>query len=153
MEPITIMVSALAAGAMAALKLTAEQAVKDAYAAVKRFIQDKYTSVALDTLEKKPESEAKRASVAEDLTDAGAAQDRELATLVQSLAQVLEQHDPGAAAAIGVDLERVKAAALRIKEVAASGTGIRVRESEFTGDIDIGTVRAGSSGGTPDPKV
>ncbi len=143
MDPIGIIVAALAAGAVAGPKPTAEQAVKDAYAGIKALIQRKYGSVDLSAIEKKPESETKRASVAEDLTDAGAAQDADLLEQAKALLHAVEQYDRGAAAAVGVDLEQVKAAALKIQKVAAAGTGVRVRKGEFTGDIDIGEVQAG----------
>src|SRR5215210_7285808 len=122
MDPISIIVAALAAGAVAGLKPTAEQAVKDTYAGIKALIQRKYRSVDLSSLEKKPESETKRASVAEDLTDAGAAQDVELLERAKALLDAVAHHDQAAARAIGVDLEDVRAAALRIQEVTAEGT-------------------------------
>jgi hypothetical protein len=144
MDPISIIVAALAAGAAAGLKPAAEQAVKDAYAGIKALIQRKYGGVDLSSLEKKPESETKRASVAEDLIDAGAAQDAELLERAKALLDAVAQHDLSVARAIGVDLEKVRAAALKIQEVTSEGTGVRVREGEFTGDIDIGTVQAGN---------
>jgi hypothetical protein len=54
MDPVTLIVAALAAGAAAGLKPTAEQAVKDAYAGVKAFILNKYPSLSLEPLEQKP---------------------------------------------------------------------------------------------------
>ena len=69
MDPITIIVSALAAGAAAGLKPKAEQAVKDAYNGLKALILHKYGKLSVDALEQKPESKAKRSSVAEDLSD------------------------------------------------------------------------------------
>jgi hypothetical protein len=47
---------------------------------------------------------------------------------------------------VGVDLEKVKAAFLRAGSVDAEGTGVKVREAEFTGGIDIGSVDAGRQG-------
>ena len=44
MDPLTSLVTALAAGAAAALQSTVEQGVKDGYAALKGLIQRKYTS-------------------------------------------------------------------------------------------------------------
>lgn len=67
MDPITMIVSAIALGAAAGLKPTAEQAVKDAYAGLKALIQLKYANVSLAPLEEAPESEARRAVVEEDL--------------------------------------------------------------------------------------
>jgi hypothetical protein len=72
MDPISLVVSTLAAGALAALKPTAEQAVKDAYGGLKSLIQRRYGSVDLSQIEKKPKSSSKQESVAEDLREAGA---------------------------------------------------------------------------------
>ena len=48
MDPtITIIVTALVAGAAAGLKPTAEKAIKDAYAGIKALIQRKYGDVGL----------------------------------------------------------------------------------------------------------
>jgi hypothetical protein len=45
MDPLTSLVTALAAGAAAALQSTVEQGVKDGYAALKALIQRKYAQV------------------------------------------------------------------------------------------------------------
>jgi hypothetical protein len=143
MEPVTIIVSALAAGALAGLKPTAEAAVKDAYAAFKALVRRKYGSVDVIPVEKKPDSEPKRESVAEDLRDAGAGSDVELLEAARTLLELIRSRAPETGPAIGVDLEEVTAAALRIHGVDAEGTGVRVRKGEFSGDIDISNVNAG----------
>jgi hypothetical protein len=143
MDPVSIVVTSLAAGALAGLKPTAEAAVKDAYQGIKALIRRKYGSVDVTPIENKPDSQAKRASVAEDLKEAGADNDTELLEAARALLELIRKSAPETGPAIGVDLEKVSAAALRIREVDAEGTGIRVRESTFTGDIDIGSVRAG----------
>ena len=78
MDPITIIVTALAAGAAEGLKPTAEQVIKDAYACVKALIQGKYAISSMESLEQKPDSEFKQKSVAEDLAGVGADKDKEL---------------------------------------------------------------------------
>jgi hypothetical protein len=143
MDPVTLIVAALAAGAAAGLKPTAEQAVMDAYAGVKAFIQSKYPSLNLEPLEQKPESEAKQASTAEDLADAGAGDDNELLERAKALIDTLKQHDRQAAKAIGVDLEEIEAEFLKIQKVRAIGTAVKVHKGKFTGGIDIGEVEAG----------
>jgi hypothetical protein len=70
-------------------------------------------------------------------------QDTELAAAARKLIALIEQHAPGAAAAIGVDLKDVSAANLRLADIAAAGTGVKVERGTFTGDIDIRGVRAG----------
>jgi hypothetical protein len=143
MDPVTLIVAALAAGAAAGLKPTAEQAVKDAYTGVKAFILNKYPTLSLESLEQKPESEAKQASTVEDLAEAGAGNDDELLERVKALLDTLKQHDRQAAQSIGVDLEEIEAEFLKIQKVRASGTGVKVRKGKFTGGIDIGEVEAG----------
>jgi hypothetical protein len=143
MDPVTLIVLALAAGAAAGLKSVAEQAVKDAYAGLKAFIKSKYPSISLEPLEKKPESEAKRASTEEDLTEAGAGDDDELLLQAKTLLDTVKQHDHQAAEAIGVDLEEVEAEYLKIQKVRASGTGVKVRKAKFSGGIDLGEIDAG----------
>ena len=143
MDPISIIVSALASGAAAGLKPTAEKIIKDAYAGLKGMIERKYTNVDLSPVENKPESESKRESVAEDLADGGAAGDQELLDLAKVLIDAVAKHDKPTAAAVGVDLEEVKAAYLNIKKVTTTGAGVKVKKGEFEGGIDIGEVKAG----------
>ena len=149
MDPITLVVTAIAAGASAALKSTAESAVKDAYQGLKRLISRRYEDVDVDPVERRPGSEAKRQSLAEDLDAAGAARDRELLEAAQRLVEAVRTHDAAAGPAIGVDLEQVQAEFLRVSDVSASGTGVRVRHGTFSRGIDISGVDAGG-GAAPD---
>jgi hypothetical protein len=144
MEPISDIAMSLALGAGA----TAGQAVvsalvKDLYAALKGLVKSRYPNVSVDHLEQAPESKARRAGVEEDLTAANAGQDVEVVAAAQKLIAVVQQHAPGAAAAIGVDLKDVSAANLRLSNIAAAGTGVQVHRGTFTGDIDIRNVLAG----------
>ncbi len=149
MEPITIIVTALVVGAAAGLKSTAEKAIKDAYDGIKALIKRKYGDVGLVELEKEPESEARRVSVAEDLTDAGAGEDAELLEQAKALLDTIRQYQWQGAEAIGVDFEEIEAAYLKIKQVRATGTGVRVRKGKFIEGIEIGEVEAGVGGKSP----
>ncbi|MFD3510076.1 hypothetical protein [Nocardia sp. NPDC058666] len=72
MDPVTaLVVSAIAAGSVEGVSDTAGQAVKDAYAWLKNVISRKYTNVDVSALERRPESESKQTSLAEDLEVAG----------------------------------------------------------------------------------
>jgi hypothetical protein len=154
MEPISAIVTALALGAAAALKEVSAQGVKDAYAGLKALIQRKYAQIPLAQLEAKPDSKARRDVVEEELTAAGAVHDEELLQQVKAMLDAVQQQASEARVAIGVDLEEVKVAALRIADVIASGTGVRVSKGEFSGDIDIKGVRAGQQqGADPEKKV
>jgi hypothetical protein len=144
MEPISAIAMSLALGAGAiAGKEVVSALVKDAYAALKGLVQSRYPKVSVDHLEQAPESKARRAGVEEDLAAANAGQDTEVVAAALKLIELIQQHAPGAAAAIGVDLKDVAAANLRLADIVASGTGVKVERGTFTGDIDIRGVRAG----------
>jgi len=155
MELISAVVAALALGAAAALREISAEAVKDAYAGLKALIQSRYTRISLAQLEEKPESTNRRGVVEEELAAAGAEHDEELLRQAKAVMDAVQRHAPQTAAAIGIDLEEVKGAALRIADVIASrgGAGVRIRKGEFSGDVDISGVRAGQHGGEPAKKA
>src|SRR3954447_13553189 len=144
MEPISAIAISLALGAGAtAGKEVVSVLVKDAYGKLRELVRSRYPKVSVDHLEQAPESKARREGVEEDLTAANAGQDTEVVAAARKLMELIQQHAPGAAAAIGVDLKDVAAANLRLADIAASGTGVKVERGTFTGDIDIRGVRAG----------
>lgn len=147
MEPVSIIVAALVAGAAAAFKDTAAQAIKDAYAGFKTLIQRKYGHVSVDALERKPDSEAKQLSVREDLTDAGAGADQELLDRAKALLDAVKTHDRTAAAQLNINLDEVEAAYFKLKDAAATGdVNVGVEKSTFSGGIDIEGLTAGTLG-------
>ena len=147
MEPVSIIVVALVAGAAAAFKDTAAQAIKDAYAGFKALVQRKYGGVSVDALERKPDSEAKQLSVREDLTDAGAGDDMELLDRAKALLDAVKTHDRAAAAQLNIDLDEVEAAYFKLKDAAASGdVNVGVKKSTFSGGIDLEGLTAGTPG-------
>jgi hypothetical protein len=148
MDPVSAIVTALALGATAALNATVGQVVKDAYDSLKDRIRSRYAKVIpdLDQLEQTPDSETRRAVIEEGLVRDGAQQDPELPQLAaqaQALVELIQSRAPEVAAAIGVNLEDVKAVNLRLAEIAATGTGVQVKKGKFSGDIDMKGVRAG----------
>lgn len=152
MDPITtFIVSSLAAGAAAALEPTATQAVKDAYAGVKRIIQDKYQDIRLAGLEKRPDSSSQQEALAENLEDVQAGADEELLTQVQTLVEALQQGDAATAAEqIGVDVKGLKAQSARIARIRAGDVGVRLEDVELQGDLDISDVTVGAEGAEDD---
>jgi hypothetical protein len=148
MDSVSAVVATLAAGAVAALKDTAQQAIKDAYAALKGALARKYPAASVDQVEKRPDSTAKRASLEEDLRDAGATSDQELLALAKALAMAVEQHDSAAAQQAGVILRDVKAATFTARRIDAAGSGVVVEKAEFSGDVTVEDVRSGK-GSTP----
>jgi hypothetical protein len=147
MDPLTSVVTALAAGAAAALQSTVEQVVKDGYTALKGLIQRKYAQVNVNQLEADPTSKNRRGVVEEELAAVGADKDAEVLQQAQVLLEAIQRHAPQAAAAIGVDLKDIKGASLAIRRVTATGTGVKVEQGQFSGDVIIEDVQAGESGG------
>jgi hypothetical protein len=147
MDPLSSLVTALVAGAAAALKPTVEQAVKDSYAALKGLIQRKYAQVQVDQLEANPSSKNRRGVVEEDLKAAGADTDAEVLQQAQALLEAMRSSTPETAAAIGVDLKDIEGASLAIRRVIATGAGVKVEKGTFHGDITIEDVQAGDRGG------
>jgi hypothetical protein len=152
MDPVTLIVTALATGAAAGLTANAEQAVKDAYKGLKNLIQSRFSQVDVKPLEQKPESKAKQDSIAEDLADSGADQDAEVLRTAQELIKLIESRAPEAAAAIGIDLEQLRAGgSINIEDVVASGTGIRGKDWEAQQDINLKGIHAGQTSPAPQP--
>lgn len=149
MDPISIIVTALATGAAAGLKPTAAKVIQDAYAGIKALIQRKYGETNVALLEKDPASKAKREVVKEELEKSDAGGDPELLTQAKALLDAVQQHAPEAAEKIGVDLEEIKGASLRIGDIIAAGAGVKVRKAEIAGDIEIKGVRAGEASENP----
>ncbi len=99
MEPTTLIISALAAGAAAALKETASQAVKDAYAGLKALVQKRFAGrpeaeTALSQHEKKPE--VWKAPLKEALAETGAAEDEALVQAAHKLLKLVQPQQVGA---------------------------------------------------------
>ena len=144
MESVSAIAISLALGASAITgKEMVGAVVKDAYSKLKDLVRTRYPGVSLDQLEQAPESKNHQVVVEEDMTASGAGQDAELLAAAHKLVELIQQHAPETAAAIGVDLKDVAAANLRLADVAASDAGVKVERGTFTGDIDIRNVRAG----------
>lgn len=145
-DPLTVVVAAIALGAQEGVRETVATAVKDTYAGLKRLITDRYKGVDPTAVENKPSSEAKRTSLEEDLKDAGAEQDADLLAAAKAVIEAVRADNPQAGEPIGVDLERIEAEALRIQNVQSTGGGVRVRDAKVSGAIDISGVSSGQTG-------
>jgi hypothetical protein len=147
MDPITIIVTALVAGAAAGLKPTAEQVVKDAYAGIKVIIKRKYARVSVDTLEGDPASEARKSVVREDLQKANAGEDAELLLQAKAVLDAVREYAPRSAAEVGVSIEELEAQSLHVRDIVVeTGTGVSIKKTKVAGDVEIMGVRMG--GGT-----
>jgi hypothetical protein len=150
-DPVTIVVAAIALGAQEGVRDTAKQVVKDAYAGLKRLISERYKGVDPTSVETKPTSEAKRASLEEDLKDAGADSDVDLLAAAKAVIEAVRAENPQAGEPIGVNLEEIEAEAIRIQNVWSSGGGVQVRGAKVSGSIDISNVTSGQKGSSSTP--
>lgn len=151
MEPATIIVTALALGASTGIKSLVEQAVKDGYQGLKTLIKTKYPDVGVERLEKKPDSKNQQSAIEEEIADLGADKDPEILQKAEVLLEAAKNLPIENLLAIGVDLEKIKGAALKIKDIMTTGTGVKIREAEIQGEISIEQVRAGYQENIPKP--
>ena len=113
MEPITTAI-------VAALANLSKDIIKDGYYALKAALKEKFGSEgdlidAVEKLEKKPDSEGRKATLQEEIVKAKANDDSEIIQLAQELLEKLNKQ-PGAKQVITQTLTNVKYAAI-------SGTG------------------------------
>jgi len=138
----TPIATALALGAAAILKPTAEQAIKDTYVSLKALIKRKYAGVSVEQLEAAPESAESRSLITQELATTDADKNDEVLFKTRQLLEAIISHAPNAADAIGVDLARIKATSLTLENIIAT---LRVQDADVNGPItlkNIGTDRS-----------
>ena len=132
MEPLTLILGALAAGATAAAKDTASQAIKDAYAGLKTLIQRRFAEkkapegeMALTKYEEKPD--VWEAPLKDALVETDTDQAAEILKAAEALKQALELTSEGR--------EAVSKYILNIQgsEVGVIGDGAQVGKIHFGG--------------------
>ncbi|MBI1240519.1 hypothetical protein [Umezakia ovalisporum] len=103
MDPISMIIAALSAGAVAASKDTAEKAVRDTYEGLKTLIKKRFAdqgkeddSNIIDKYEKKLESPAFKELLKEELTNLSAQQDDKIIELAKKLLNQGEAEEPTA---------------------------------------------------------
>lgn len=148
MNPMQAIITALVAGATAAVQTGAAEIVKDAYSRLKAYLSQQYAvGAAVEQLEKRPDSAARRAVVQEELADAQAAQDATLAQLAQALLEAIAAQPAQTVHSKGVTLQEIKAAAIKLNDITAQGRGnvigVEIKGAEVAGAIEISGVRAG----------
>jgi aminopeptidase N len=144
--PIALAVASAAAYLLA--RGTLGEAGKDAYAALRQRIQEWIAKEHVDKLEEKPDSAGRQTTLAEELADAGAADDAELRRLAEALRADMERALP-AATVVGY-FERVRIrGALDMQDNSARGPGASstvLRDVEIGGDATIKGNRADADG-------
>jgi hypothetical protein len=146
MDPASVIAISIALGAAETVgKASVTEMVKDAYATVKRKINERFPKVPVALIEEEPSSHSRRAVVSESLEKLGADRDTDLLNAAQALIRAVQQSAPSEASPTGVILREIEGANLRLSDIESSGTGVDVRNAKLTGDIDIHGVRSGSS--------
>jgi hypothetical protein len=137
MEPISVsIVTALAAGAGAAAKDVATEAIKDAYAGLKKFLLDHYHHAGpqVEAVAANPGSEDGQKALANQLT--GVSSDPEAKKLTEALLDALRelQNNPKAQAVF--DFGKLRAARnFELNDIHFSGTLFHADEAVFEGDF------------------
>ncbi|GAB2661831.1 hypothetical protein [Nocardia goodfellowii] len=143
---VTAAVALAAAGAGAGLTEAAKLAVTDAYAGLKQILASRYPGVDVSGVERRPDSEAKRDSLAEDLTDAGAGADEELGEAAQRLIDTVGEHTPEVFERIGMDLTDLEVGgSFNADRVHGSDIGIRLHGAKIAQDFNASDITAGES--------
>ncbi len=136
-------VTALSWGAGAFVTGALNSAAQDAYQALKDAVLRIVSPSDVEKLEQKPNSDNRKGVIAEELEEAGKAEDPELVGLAQALVAELKDVST-AGGATGISFEEIEAVNVRLQRITASGTGVSIRKSKFAGDIEVSDVSAGA---------
>jgi hypothetical protein len=155
MDPVTVITSAVAAGAASGLKDTAGKAVKDAYRGFITLVKDAYrhnqnVQDSVEHLAKKPQDKNRRAALEAELKETSPEIDRRLVEAAAVVFEVVRSHSPETAQAIGMDIGEFQAAALHVKNLQppkAGGTGLRAEKIRIEETATFDNI-----GGEPPPK-
>lgn len=145
MDPLTIIVSALTAGAAAAAQEVAGKAVKDAYAALRAIIIKKFghlarVEAAVEAVEQRPSSEGRQEILKEELVTAEVDQDDELVGQAQAFLNLLQEHGLVSGPAYRATVTGSGAIAQGPGAVAAGEGGVAIG-GDAEGTIQVGEVR------------
>jgi hypothetical protein len=136
MDPVTLIVTALATGAAAAAKDAGGDAVKSAFNGLKALIAKKFGKASVESaiasVEQNPDSDNRKGVLKEELETAGAAKDEELLAQVQAFLKLLEERG----VPTGVNLSATNITATASQGSTAVGP-IQVG-GNLSGDVKIG---------------
>ena len=138
MDPVTAIVSAIVAGATAALKPTTEQAIKDAYQGLKSIIVNKWKNLNLSGIESTPDSKGQKLVIEEEIAKSDAGNDQQLIAAAQQLLSTIQQKDPDILLKIGLKLNDITVKGnANIADVQGEDRGVDINSSTFEKDLNI----------------
>jgi hypothetical protein len=111
---------ALAAGTIVTKKESVAPAIRDRCQALRRAISSKSAAIKLQPIDEDPASEAHRATLAKDLDDRGASNDRDVVTTARELLALIRV-DEAARTAIDTMIGEVEAALIKLSAVDVEG--------------------------------
>lgn len=149
MDPVTLVVTAVALGASAGMTETASNVIKDAYTGLKRLLT--HRQVDPSGVERRPTSKAQQDALRETLADTPGVVDQELLAAAEQVTNAVAAHEPRAAEVVGVDLRDVQAEFIRVRSISSTGTGFRGEGLTVQGGVDLGDVSAGRRPGSAGP--
>jgi hypothetical protein len=150
-EPITtgaLVAGALSAGAGALAKGALGQAGKEAYTALKNTLL-RWAGNDVEQLEARPDSDSRKAVIAETIDEKTDEQRSELAALAESLVAALRK-DAVAHGPTGIDIGKLDAMEVQLGQITArTGTGFKAAEVKTSGvfradKIETGETRSGN---------
>jgi hypothetical protein len=151
MDPVvTTIVAALVAGATAATKQIATEAIKDVYQKLKRLVVEKSSDASdpIKAIEKNPDSSPERAALAKALNQTPSAQDAEVKATAQALLDAIDKLRSEPAAAALFDFDRLRVARnVQLSDIEALGTVFRAKDAEIAGDFIASNVHQKMTGG------
>lgn len=157
MEPVTLIATAVALGALEGARETTKRAVSDAYLAIRNLLAKKYAAVGpeVSVLVKKPSDKARRELLAEELENAGAGDDQQLKELAQELLAAIEAGDSDAPNTVGVVLRRASAGGdIEVTDITVDGgSGVVAEDVRAAGSMRIQGVTARAPQEPPHPPL
>lgn len=153
MDPISVVVAAVALGASDGVSDTSKKLVSDTYEALRALISRKYSSVTAEVegLEGEPEEELRRALLTKKLSEAGASDDQELADRAQNVLTAVTDHAPELPPSVRIVLRRTHVGGdIEVNDVAvAGGSGVFTEDLQATGSLQISGVAVQGFQGHP----
>ena len=140
MDPLTMITTALVVGATAALQETAGQVVKDAYAAFKGFLVERYggAKTAVELVEEDLSDADSQKVLTTRLGKTEAGSDEEILRRAQELIEVVQRHAPQTGEQLGVDMEKLRVGGNAVMRNIKKG--VRGRDWDIKQDLTIENV-------------
>src|SRR5512134_18961 len=126
MESLSLIFSAIVAGATAVLKPSADEEVIETYKSLKAFVESKWSHVEVGLLERNPASKARQAVLFEDLQKIEDLEDHEALARATAVLNAVEAYEPNVARSAAATVEYVQAGASMSFEglVGQASTGV-----------------------------